>query len=197
MGGSRLPRLDTDEATGNEHNLETVPPPPGGDAYGAETVVREASTEILDAMRKPTAQERGGVDDERSARSVWQPSPELASAIRRERDSTRPAPLARLSEPPPLPQVGGLPLISFDEPDEAGATRLRPGLAQPAAPSIEETALYVPPPPPRVPKVSSAPPAKPQPRSHAGSVALAVFVLTLFILTVGTLIWRTLGWLAN
>jgi hypothetical protein len=196
MAGSRLPRLDADEGTGNEHNIETVPPPASGDAYSAETIVREAPNDILDAERHakaPTSDD----DDEGAVRSVWQPSPELASAIRRDWESTRPAPLARLSEPPPLPQVGGLPLISFDEPDEGGATRLRPGLAQRATHSIEETLLYVAPPPPCDPKVSSRPPAKPQPRLRAGSLALAVFLLTLFLLTLATLLWRTLGWLGT
>lgn len=51
--GGNVPRLN---------DLDTVPPPDGGDAYGNATVVRAAPSEILDAIRRDREREAKRVD---------------------------------------------------------------------------------------------------------------------------------------
>ncbi len=44
--------LVTDDSEGDVFRADTVPPPASGDAYSAETVVREAPAEVLAAIKK-------------------------------------------------------------------------------------------------------------------------------------------------
>jgi hypothetical protein len=48
----RLDKLDALNSEGHIHRADTVPPPNSGDAYSAETVVREAPPEVLAAIRE-------------------------------------------------------------------------------------------------------------------------------------------------
>jgi hypothetical protein len=53
--------MDSDEkaALPRINDLDTVPPPAGGDAYGNATVVRAAPSDILEAIRRERATEAG------------------------------------------------------------------------------------------------------------------------------------------
>lgn len=39
-------------ASGDEHKVDTLPPPPSGDAYSADTVIRDVPREALEAIRE-------------------------------------------------------------------------------------------------------------------------------------------------
>jgi len=58
--GGNVPRLN---------DLDTLPPPDGGDAYGNATVVRAAPSEILEAIRRDREREKGPPGEAKDAKS--------------------------------------------------------------------------------------------------------------------------------
>lgn len=191
------------DAKDKAFTADTVPPPPSGDAYSAETLVNQAPPDVLRAMRErprvtnPDSETKLREDDVReSAPPVWRASPALVEAVKRDTESRRPPGQAPSSEPP-LPRVGapGLPKIpSIDEPDEDGVTRLRPGLGPPSPPVQQDTMLYVsaprsvttpPPPPLHVTRTSS--------RRLIVAIAAGVFLLTVVVLVLGFYAWKLLS----
>jgi hypothetical protein len=62
--GDPMPRLN---------DLDTVPPPDGGDAYGNATVVRQAPSEILEAVRREVAAEKEAAQSERRPTGALEP----------------------------------------------------------------------------------------------------------------------------
>jgi hypothetical protein len=97
---SGLPRLDDDCAT--------IPPPASGDAYSAETVVREAPPEILDLIRQVHGQKP---PESRRAPAKSGMRPVVASPLvpndgmMPPRPTPRSAPPPMLELPPPPPPV--------------------------------------------------------------------------------------------
>lgn len=95
--------------SGEEHRVETVPPPPSGDAYSADTVIRDVPREALEAIRERKRVER---EAERAARKAETDSlPKLSDSSEDDKasaktiaahvlpDSDKP-PLAVKSSPP-------------------------------------------------------------------------------------------------
>lgn len=74
--------MDSDEkaALPRINDLDTVPPPDGGDAYGNATVVRAAPSDILDAIRRERATESGP-----KAPEAGKPAPNASLRARLER----------------------------------------------------------------------------------------------------------------
>lgn len=67
--------MDSDEkaALPRINDLDTVPPPAGGDAYGNATVVRAAPSDILEAIRRERATESGNKAPSEAAQLVASP----------------------------------------------------------------------------------------------------------------------------
>ncbi len=67
--------MDSDEkaALPRINDLDTVPPPAGGDAYGNATVVRAAPNDILEAIRRERATESGNRPPSEAAQLVAAP----------------------------------------------------------------------------------------------------------------------------
>ena len=95
-----LPRLN---------ELDTVPPPEGGDAYGSATVVRAAPSEILEALRRERGDEGKAEAPAAHAEDKAIVAPETASShssgVEAPEDSAgEPAPAAKVAplDPDPL-----------------------------------------------------------------------------------------------
>lgn len=103
--GDPMPRLN---------DLDTVPPPNGGDAYGNATVVRQAPSEILEAVRREVAAEKEAAQSERRPTGsheakvvVEEPEPETVVVDLPDEKPRAPAAAARAeaarAEAPPAP----------------------------------------------------------------------------------------------
>src|SRR5262249_15477976 len=114
-------RGDRERMTGRRDgdDRDTDRPPPGVDAYSAETVVRQVPKDVLEAARKG-AMERAAA--KKAARAAEQPSPILKAPS--------PAPLGPAEE---LPFVDAVP---DDVSDDEATLLLRPRDAAALAPPI-------------------------------------------------------------
>lgn len=101
-------------ASGDEHKVDTVPPPASGDAYSADTVIRDVPREALEAIREKkrlaaSSEPIVADDDKPSAETkVAAPPKELADMAVPESQKTTakmksipPGALRSDSEPPP------------------------------------------------------------------------------------------------
>lgn len=143
------------------NDLDTVPPPDGGDAYGNATVVRQAPSEILEAVRREVAAEQEAAQSERRPTGsheakvvVEEPEPEtvvvdLPDEKPRAPAAARPEP-ARAEAPPAPATLDAAALRPARLPQDI--EKLVPGAAapkaEPAAPKVapeaEEMPLEVP-----------------------------------------------------
>lgn len=151
--GDPMPRLN---------DLDTVPPPDGGDAYGNATVVRQAPSEILEAVRREVAAEKEAAQSERRPTGsheakvvVEEPEPETVVVDLPDEKPRPPAAAARpepaRAEAPPAPAtLDAAALRPARLPQDI--EKLVPGAAapkaEPAAPKVapeaEEMPLEVP-----------------------------------------------------
>lgn len=148
------------------NDLDTVPPPDGGDAYGNATVVRQAPSEILEAVRREVAAEKEAAQSERRPTGsheakvvVEEPEPEtvvvdLPDEKPRAAAAAARAEAARAEAPPAPATLDAAALRPARLPQDieklvpgVGATAPKPaGLAAPAAPDpkADEVPLEVP-----------------------------------------------------
>lgn len=96
--------------SGEEHRVDTVPPPASGDAYSADTVIRDVPREALEAIREKKRVER---EAEREARRAERDSlPKLSDSSEDDKASAKTVAahvLPDSSKPPAAPKPAAPP----------------------------------------------------------------------------------------
>jgi hypothetical protein len=109
----------------DEQRKVTLPPPPSGDAYSAETIVREVPPKVLEAIKA-----RHDAEERSPERPATEPSPDKVKVV-----------VAPESKPPPPGES-----LVFDDDDEPEAKLLvpvsLPPPERPMAPGPPEVATW-------------------------------------------------------